>query len=642
MKKFKKIFQTVLAELGLIDKAKAKNLSDEDWNSIAQSYKKKTGNDFYTDATMSEEDRQRIEAYDRALEMLDGDDETEDDETGEDSEGTPTPEGQQENKTATSLPKKVKQLQTKVQNLQKQNRTLSQETEPDNARQERVVIAGLGGAHTPKFAFGIEHPMFDASKRWNKVAMRQQLNAEPDDEEFASFQTEVKNYGKKVCARMQELHQMGVLNKTALQQIDYTHLTEAGLGEQFVVRRTDALIARIIALPSVYNIFPLRSYVQDKEVITNAFFDEYSQAYQEGEISKGGAELVPEMARIDDAMFKHLFKSMKWIERQYIGYLNTNGSDPTKWGMIEWMILNIATVLNNERNVRAIRGCRVDPEKGKNGHFLNTSTGILYRLLSYVEDYKILPFDDDAYADYNPTNMVDVVENFVEETHQCLETLLGKAIYLNEKHKPWYKQSFRKKYGEQTDFSDGIKVMNYDIDIVWVPNMGSLKFIFIQDRGNLQCLENVPGEMFGVRFEQRLESVWAYSVWKEGSCAAYAGKKFDSLEALKADKRKNQVIFINKPVTKLAADATTADATKNFWFVTSANSKATALSDITGAEAGVVYKIEIGSTENATTIAKASKFENLKSAWNPTKAGAWIKVLYDKEADKFKEVERSI
>lgn len=639
MKKFKKILQTVLAELGLIDKAKAQNLSDEDWNNIAQSYKDKTGNDFYADATMSEEDRQRIEAHDRALQILN--EEPEGDGTGDDTD-TPIPDGQQEDNASTNLPKQVKKMRTQIQDLKKQNQTLSKETEPDNAHQERIIIAGLGGAHTPEFAFGIEHPMFDVSKRWNKVAMRQELNTEPDEEEFVAFQTEVKSYGKKVCARIQKLHQMGVLNATALQQIDYSHLTEAGLGEQFVVRRMDALIARIITLPSVSNIFPLRSYVQDKELITNAFFDEYSQAYQEGEISKGGAELVPEMARVDDAMFKKLFKSMKWIERQYIGYLNTNGSDPTKWGMIEWMILNIATVLNNERNVRAIRGCRVDPEKGKNGHFLNSSTGILYRLLSYVEDFKILPFDDDAYADYNPTNMVDVVENFVEETHQCLETLLGKAIYLNEKHKPWYKQSFRKKYGEQTDFSDGIKVMNYDIEIVWIPNMGSLKFIFIQDRGNLQCLENVPGEMFGIRFEQRLESVWAYSVWKEGTSAGYSGKKFDSLEALKADKRKNQVIFINKPVTKLAADATTADATKNFWFTTSANTKATALTNISGAEAGVVYKIEIGSTENTTTIAKAGKFESLKSAWTPTKAGAWIKVLYDKENDKFKEVERSL
>ena len=142
MKKFKKIFQSVLTELGLIDKAKAQNLSDEDWDRIAQSYKEKTGNDFYNDATMSEEDRQRIEAHDRARQLLDNEDEEPESEDPEQTEEeTPVPEGQQ--KSDKSLPKKVKGLQTKIQNLKKQNRILSRETEPDTVRQERIVIAGL-------------------------------------------------------------------------------------------------------------------------------------------------------------------------------------------------------------------------------------------------------------------------------------------------------------------------------------------------------------------------------------------------------------------------------------------------------------------------------------------------------------------
>ena len=631
MNKFKKILNAIMSELGLIEKVQAKSLTDEDWAKVAASYKEKTGSDLYADVNMSEEDRQRIQAHDKALQILNEADTTED-----------TPDPKNAEKPKASLPDQAKKATQVIKDQKEKIQKLSTETEPDNTQSEKVMVKGLGGTHTAQFAFGIEHPMFSASHRWNQVTMRRNLNTDPTDDDTEAFKAEVKSFGKKVCARMQELHNLGALNQQALQAIDYTHLKDADLGEQYVVRRTDALIARIISLPNVFGIFPLRSYIQDQELITNAFFDEYSQAYQEGEISKGGAELVPEKARVDDAMFKHLFKSMKWIERQYIGYLNTNGSDPTKWSMIEWMILNISTVLTNERNVRAIRGCRVEPEKGKNGHFLNSSTGIIYRILTYIEDFKILPFADEDYASYNATNMVDVVENFVEETHQCLETLMGKALYLNEKHKPWYKQSFRKKYGEQTDFSDGVKVMNYDIDIVWVPNMGSMKLIFIQDRGNLQCLENVPGEMYGVRFEPRMESVWAYSVWKEGTSAAYSGKKFDSLAALEADQHKNQVIFINKPVTKLAANATTAKAKENFWFVTSANTQATVLTDITGAEPGVVYKIEIGATPNATSIAKSGKFENLKSVWNPTKVGDWLKVLYDKDADKFREVERSL
>ena len=47
---------------------------------------------------------------------------------------------------------------------------------------------------------------------------------------------------------------------------------------------------------------------------------------------------------------------MKEIERQYIGYLNTDGSDPIKWSMIEWQLLNIYTALVNEQNERRIFG----------------------------------------------------------------------------------------------------------------------------------------------------------------------------------------------------------------------------------------------------------------------------------------------
>ena len=41
--------------------------------------------------------------------------------------------------------------------------------------------------------------------------------------------------------------------------------------------------------------FPVRYGIQDHDLIFNAFFEEVSQAYQEGEIYKGGAKLEPEM-----------------------------------------------------------------------------------------------------------------------------------------------------------------------------------------------------------------------------------------------------------------------------------------------------------------------------------------------------------
>ncbi len=58
----------------------------------------------------------------------------------------------------------------------------------------------------------------------------------------------------------------------------------------------------------------------------------------------------------------------------------------------------------------------------------------------------------------------------------------------------------------------------------------------------------------------------------------------------------------------LAADATTADADYGTRFITSANTQATALTDIENAVDGVTYRLEGGSDDDATTIAASGKF----------------------------------
>ncbi len=662
---FKKNFQKVLVALGLLDKAKSKTLSKEDWTKIQASYKETFGRDFYADASADSEDSEKVKAYDYAMSIVSSaevdsdEEEDEDEDENSNSESDEDEHEDEENeipkKKATNLGKKIEKIVNKNKKLASQVKSLSSKASPDEPIElKKGTIVGLGGFHTPKFAFGIEHPMFSAEKRWNQVLMHGKnisLQSDPDSEVFESFQSEFKSYAKELSKRMQSLHTAGLLNAKSLNtdgSIDYSGLADAGLGSQYLVRRQDALIARIITLPTVFGVFPLRSNVQDGDLITNAFFGEFSQAYQEGEISKGGMDLVPEKAKVHDVMFKTLFKSMKWIETQYIGYLNTAGSDPVKWNMIEWMVLNIATVLNNERNVRTILGHRVEPTTGVKGHYLHSSTGVIHRLLSYIENFQILPFDDSDYATYSATTMCSVAEAFAEEVNQVLPNLLGKAIYMNEKHRPWYLQSYRTTYGKDLDFTgpNEMKLMNYDLPIIWVPNMGNLKFMWITEVGNIQALENVPGEMYNTYFERRLENVWGFSTWKEGTAAAYAGKKYATAAALAAAGRKEQVIFINKPVTVLAKDATTADGSKNFWFVTQANTADEApanlaITDITNPEEGVVYKIEVGSADNPQHIMKADKFSLITDDWEPTAVGEWIKVIYRKSDGKFLEVARS-
>jgi len=93
---------------------------------------------------------------------------------------------------------------------------------------------------------------------------------------------------------------------------------------------------------------------------------------------------------------------------------------------------------------------------------------------------------------------------------------------------------------------------------------------------------------------------------------------------------------LNNIVT-LPAGATTANADDGNYFVTSANAGATAITDITNAIAGDIYKLEGGSNTNSTTIAASGNFSRISAAMTLA-LGHWIKVKYN--GLKFVELER--
>lgn len=662
MKKFKERFLAVLTALTLVDKAKNQELTQEDWDSIAASYKETHGSDFYSDQKEFEQVSKKASAHDAALALL-GKENSASEKGGEGSaqgsesaEETPADLETQ----VTTLRDSNKSLAEEKSRLEKENKEkeekikkLSKETEDDNPKTEIMKIGLNGMGHTDKHVMGIEHPLYSLDNRWNQVMANPAVaTLKPADEssDGEKFRTAVKEYSSNLAARYQYLQSNGLLDpkKLSTGELDVTHtgLADAGLGEQFVVRRQDALIARILNLPTVHDIFPRRFGIQDRELITNAFFGEFSQAYQSGEVWKGEVELQPEMGHVDDSMMKTLFNSLKWIERQYIGYLNRDGSDPVKWNMIEWMVLNIATVLTNEQFKRRIQGFYIKPTAGTAGHTLHASSGFIYTLIRYQHENKLLPFADAAYATYSDTasSMISAVEAFIADVKEKAESLDGYELLLNKNHEDWFRRSVRNKYGKDFDFGGPKtdKVPDTDIPIRWVPNMSQMKFMVFQQPGNMQCLENLPGEMYAIKFQQDMEAVKSWAVWKEGFSASHVGKKFDSLALLTANDYKDQVIFVNKPVTSLAADATTCDGTANFWFKTIANTVPTAITDITGAEAGKVYIIECGNLTDATTIAKAGKFSELTAAWTPTAVGDYLMVYYDTATSKFHDLERCV
>lgn len=564
--------------------------------------------------------------------------------TGEDPEDPEDPKKKKTNKQ--SVVKGVSKLIAENKNLKTKIAAMANKAGGDVKKNVASKINGLALKSNDKYLFGIENKLYSMDKRWNKIARFGSPATNPSKAEKAEFMDTVSSYGESLGNRIAFLHKEGRLNLVSLSgeavDLNMDDLVLAGLGNQYLVRRQDELIARLLTVKTVFGVFPKRSGVQDGDLVTNAFFGEFSDAFQSGEISKGGVALQPEKAKVHKAMLKTLFEDMSELETQYIGYLNTSGSDPVKWNMIEWMMVNIGTKLIHEQSRRYVLGFRVEPVKGETHPYLLSSTGVIQRLISYVEDFKVLPIKDEEFSSYTHANMYDVVDSFVDKVAESIDNFDGKAIYLNENHKKYYRDSYRTKFGKDLDFTGELdKIVNRDdLEIQWVPNMGNIQLMFITDKGNFQCLEDVPGEMMKVYFEQHLESVWACSYWKEGTAASYAGRKYNSAAEIEAAGMEEQEIFMNWPSIEIAADAVTVDVKNGIIFTTSANTKATALTDMLHAVDGYVYTIYCGSLTNATTIAKADKFAGLTAAWTPTAVNQYIKVYYNKKKNIFVEVAR--
>lgn len=534
---------------------------------------------------------------------------------------------------------------------------MAQGTAPDKpaAHVTAPSIPINGFESNSNYLFGIEHSLFDMKKRWNQITVNPALAlaSEPDEEsDGKAFRKESMAFARSLQLRYkyhQSRNELGDVKALASGQFatNYGGVDNAGLGDQFVILRQDALIARILELRNLTEYFPVRYGVQDRDILFNAFFDEVSQGYQPGEIYKGGMQLENEMGYVDDAMIKVQFGPMKEIERKYIAYLNKEGSDPIKWSMIEFCLLNLLKKAQDEQNQRRMRGIYVKPEDGQPSSYLNAGTGIWYTLLRYIHDYSIKPFANKSYNTYTSANMLDAVKEFITDVKTHLSegmTIDNHVLYLNENHIDWWLANCRETYGKDLDFTgpDGYKnrVPDSTIQIKWLPYEGKSCWMFLDIPGNLQFVEYLPGEMFAVKMEEQMEMVRAWSTWKEGCGAAFTGRKFETKADMDDNDYEFQQIFTNLPATVIGDEI---DGGSGFWHISDAKTSATAITEIKNAKQGVAYCIEIGE-DYATyglTIDKSGNFANITAEWTPSQPGDYIMVILGKD-NKYRELERRV
>lgn len=646
---FKEKLKSVLDILGLNKKFEDKTLSLEEFKSIVTEYQKKyqtTLNDDLAAETAAKQTAQQAAQFQQTLNtiqsVINGVDPTS-------KEGNNSKEEQPQNNAT------LEGILESLNDMRADFLTLAKKPEEDKPLHtitvSSVSINGFG--NTPQYLFGVEHPLFSMNYRWNQIAANPRAAAalpEVDEQvDGLAFYKAACTFAKSLKARYQFLQENKLLNAPALAKgtyaTNYNGVDNAGVGNQFIVLRQDALIARVLQVRDLTKYFPVAYGYQDRGLVFNAFFDEVSQAYQTGEVFKGGMKIENHMGYVDDAMIKMEWGPMKELERKYIGYLNKEGSDPIKWTMIEYQLLNTLTTAQVEQNKRRMRGIYVKPEAGVAGSYLNAGTGILYTLLRYVHQYDIKPHVDEDYRSYTQATMLAAVQEFLADVRSSVTEDMDidqHAIYLNKNHQAWWIKNVRTTYGKDTDFTGPMGALDVVPDttthIIWLPYLGQIPFMMLHQPGNLQFLEYIPGEMLAMKMQEQMEQVRAWSTWKEGCSASFTGSRFDTKEDMDNNHYEWQQIFIN-----LFAYTYTdsVDGDNGFWQITGDTTTKDTITDIANAKNGVAYCIEAGVAEHLPSIAKSGKFASISAAFTASKVGDYIMVILGSDGN-FRELERCV
>nr|WP_314828978.1 hypothetical protein [uncultured Prevotella sp.] len=641
---------SVIEFLGFKQKFEDKSLSQEEFNSVVAEYQKKYQSTLADDIASEQAAQKTAQQADEFQKMLNtiqsvlngGEPSAAADDNGEQQPA------QQGNATLEGILEGIKGMRADIQ-------AMGANPAPDVPAQtiNTVTLSVNGFANTPDYLFGVEHSLFSMKNRWNQIAANPRAAAalpEVDEQvDGVAFYKEACNYAKSLKNRYQYLQQNKMLDAAALAKgtyaTNYDGVDKAGLGDQFVVLRQDALIARVLQVRDLTQFFPVAYGYQDRGLVFNAFFDEVSQAYQSGEVFKGGMKIENHMGYVDDAMIKMEWGPMKELERKYIGYLNKEGSDPIKWTMIEYQLLNTLRAAQVEQNKRRMRGIYVKPDKGVAGSYLNAATGVLHTLLRYVHQYDLKPHNESTYRNYTQATFLVAVQEFIADVRASITEdmdLDNHVVYLNKNHQAWWIKNVRSTYGKDTDFTGPMGALSVVPDttmrIIWLPYLGQTPFMMLHEPGNIQFLEFVPGEMLSVKMQENMEQVRAWSVWKEGTSASFTGRRFDTKKDMDDNNYEWQQIFINL----FAATITDkVDGNNGFWQITDSTTTQTTYTDIENAKAGVAYCIECGDETKLPQIAKSGKFDSITDAFTATAVGDYIMVILGSDG-KFRELERCV
>ncbi len=442
--------------------------------------------------------------------------------------------------------------------------------------------------------------------------------------------------------------------------VDYQRLRD-DLGAFYRTPWSQRIQSFLVELPTITRLFPTESGHQDLDTLANLWLGEFSQPDNSQEsdfdkVTKGSYEFGHETLRMYDVMFAHKFKSLKALEKSWIGYLNREGSNPVKLSFIEYLLVETAKALHNERELRYVNGVRKNPDPNVPGRAMEAADGLYEYLRKRVDGhtdftpdggttgqtvYQIKPFE---LPHITPGNIGEVFYLGTGMIPSVFRDSGRIVLYIPSFMLPWYHKYNETHYGQNTDYKANITyVKEYpSVRIVTIPNADNHHRIFWTIDGNIKTFDHVAGEMLRFTLEQQDWTMKVWSNWKESIQAEAVGYKYTNRLDMDGSR---QLIWCNdydRPDTYFIEGDKDSNpsALLHSSIVTVANSKSFQITDIKDAQVGQIVTIKCGADGDAgVSIKNDGKFSLLSADWTPSK-GDVIKLM-KRADDKFIEISRN-
>lgn len=384
--------------------------------------------------------------------------------------------------------------------------------------------------------------------------------------------------------------------------------------------------------------------VDDRIGYVGILTQEITQGRKKNWLPKNKQKFIPLEGKVYPVHIDIQFEGyeLQQIETSWMNRFNKEGSQPNKMSFVRMLWEHLLKQARKEDDQVIVKGVYLpDVDRTEPQSFIFRSNGFLKLVADNM--YKTFnPFKNMGTP--TPENIVDYVKGMCEKLPEEKRTMPGLDYGMSPTHLRWYVEKKKLLEGTYPTYKEG------DMSIDGFPNIQLKKvdylegtnFHYITPDDNIKILENVPREKALLTIEYLKRQIFILGDYKMGAHVDVFGMQWEAGTPVDYNNQIfwcNDVELLTDVKVPIPADDTTPSAQYHNVLITSANTGATAITNIDDTEAGKYYYLYGGSDTNASTIANSGNFD--LAAAITLDSNTMIKLYKRPKDSKFVEIYRN-